>query len=113
MTIEYYLKSATKTQLSEGKCPIFARIRVRTRENTFDIRLSTGLFTYLFKDASEWRETMSNTKRRNRYASTEEGHAIIPILDEISEKILKGEIQNGQKIKVDFSDENLTFETII
>ena len=33
--------------------------------------------------------------------------------DEISEKILKGEIQNGQKIKVDFSDENLTFETII
>ncbi len=87
MTIEYYLKSATKTQLSEGKCPIFARIRVRTRENNFDIRLSTGLFTSLYKDASEWRETMSNTKRRNRYASTEEGHTIIPILDEISEKI--------------------------
>ena len=35
------------------------------------------------------------------------------IEDEISEKILKGEIQNGQKIKVDFSGENLTFETII
>lgn len=87
MTIEYYLKPATKSQLSEGKCPIFARIRVRTKENTFDIRLSTGLFTSHYKDASEWRETMSNTKKRNRYASTEEGHTIIPILDEISEKI--------------------------
>src|SRR5699024_8688062 len=32
------------------------------------------------------------------------------IEDEISEKILKGEILNGQKIKVDFINDILTFE---
>ncbi len=87
MTIDYYLKNTTKSRHTEGKCPIFARIRVRTRENTFDIRLATGLYTAHYSDISKWKEMMSNTRSRSRYASTEEGHTIIPLLDEITEVI--------------------------
>jgi len=79
MAVDFYLKNPE----SGSKNTIFLRLRVRKQNLSADFKLKTGLSTSI-SSQEEWANTISITKKRNRYKSTIEGQEVEPKLEKIS-----------------------------